>query len=157
VRTITGVVPSDCSPLGWRTLAHRVAAVFRVGGDSFPLAEGVSGSGDGSRRKAFLDRRVGQVCGCLVLADKAVTGCREVSARYREGAAAERVIRPCVLTVRVAPEVRRRGVARQLVAAEAQHSGVTMSSLSWAEPFTDSGYVLARSVTPNGMWIANYT
>lgn len=57
----------------------------------------------------------------------------------------------------VAPAVRRRGAARELVEAAAQHSGVTASSLSWAEPFTDSGYLFARSVTPNGMWIADYT
>jgi GNAT superfamily N-acetyltransferase len=155
-RTIA-IVSSDGSPLGWRTLAHQVVAVFQAGGHSFPLAEPVSDSRGGSRRKAFLYRWAGQVCGCLVLADKAVTGYREASARYREAAAAERVIRPCVLTVWVAPEVRRRGVARQLVAAAAQHSRVTVSSLSWAEPFTDSGYLLARSVTPDGMWIADYT
>jgi len=29
-------------------------------------------------------------------------------------------------------------------------------ALAWAEPFTDSGYLLARSVATNGMWIADY-
>jgi hypothetical protein len=155
-RTIA-IVSSDGSSLGWRTLAHQVVAIFQAGGHSFPLAENASGSRGGPRRKAFLYRLADQVCGCLVLADKTVTGYREASARYCEAVAAERVIRPCVLTVWVAPEVRRRGAARQLVEEAAQHSGVTVSSLSWAEPFTDSGYLFARSVTPNGMWIADYT
>jgi hypothetical protein len=29
--------------------------------------------------------------------------------------------------------------------------------LAWAEPFTDNGYLLARSMAPNGMWIADYS
>jgi ribosomal protein S18 acetylase RimI-like enzyme len=138
-------------------LAHQVVSVFQAGGHSFPLTENTPASRGGPRRKAFLYRLADQVCGCLVLADKTVTGYREASARYREAAAAERIIRPCVLTVWVAPEVRRRGAARQLVRTAAQHSGVTALNLSWAEPFTDSGYLFARSVTPDGMWIADYT
>jgi hypothetical protein len=33
----------------------------------------------------------------------------------------------------------------------------TASSLAWAEPFTDSGYLLARSIVPEGLWIADYS
>jgi hypothetical protein len=154
-RTIA-IVSSDGSPPGWRTLAHQVVAVFQAGGHSFPLAENTPVNRGGPRRKAFLYRVADRACGCLILADKTVTGYREASAGYREAAAGERVIRPCVLTVWMAPEVRWRGAARQLVEAAAQHSGVTASSLAWAEPFTDSGYLFARSVTPNGMWIADY-
>jgi hypothetical protein len=126
-RTIA-IVSSDGSPPGWRTLAHQVVATFQAEGHSFQMAEDASVSRGGPRRKAFLYRVADQVYGCPVLADKAVTGYREASARYREAAAAERVIRPCVLTVWVAPEVRRRGAARQSVEAAAQHSGVTVSS-----------------------------
>jgi hypothetical protein len=54
-------------------------------------------------------------------------------------------------------ERRRRGVARQLVDAAAQDSGITASGLAWAEPCTDSGYLFARSVDPNGMWLADYS
>lgn len=57
----------------------------------------------------------------------------------------------------VALERRRRGVARQLVDAAARDCGITASGLAWAEPFTDSGYLFARSVAPNGMWIADYS
>lgn len=56
----------------------------------------------------------------------------------------------------VAPKRRRRGVARQLVGAAARDCGVTASALAWAEPFTDSGYLLARSIAPNGIWITDY-
>jgi hypothetical protein len=41
-------------------------------------------------------------------------------------------------------ELRRHGVARQLVDAAAQYFSVTLSSLAWTEPFTDSCYLLAR-------------
>jgi hypothetical protein len=57
----------------------------------------------------------------------------------------------------VALETRRHGVARQLVDAAARDSGISASTLAWAEPFTDSGYLLARSVAPSGMWIADYS
>jgi hypothetical protein len=56
----------------------------------------------------------------------------------------------------VALAVRRRGVGRQLVDAAARACGIAVSGLAWAEPFTDSGYLLARSVATNGMWIADY-
>jgi hypothetical protein len=39
----------------------------------------------------------------------------------------------------------------------ARHCGTTASDLAWAEPFTDNGYLLARSMAPNGMWIADYS
>jgi hypothetical protein len=86
-----------------------------------------------------------------------VTGYREPSARYRKAAAIERVSRPCVLVVRVAIGRRRSGIARRLVAAAARHCDITASDLAWAEPFTDNGYLLAHSMSPNGMWIADYS
>lgn len=145
------VVISGASPSGWRELAHQVAAAVQPEGRSFPLAEHAQGSGrDDVVRKAFLYRQAGRVCGYLVLANKTVAGYREPSARYREADAAERITRPCVLVVWVALERRRRGVARQLVDAAARDSGITASGFAWAEPFTDSGYLLARSVAPNG-------
>jgi GNAT superfamily N-acetyltransferase len=61
------------------------------------------------------------------------------------------------MIVWVAVELRGRGVARQLVNAAARHAGVTPSSLAWAEPFTDSGYLLAQSITPDGLWITDYS
>jgi GNAT superfamily N-acetyltransferase len=94
------------------------------------------------------------VRGYLALADKTVTGYREPSARYREADSLERVGRACVLVVRVAPEGRRHGVARQLVSEAARHCGTTASDLAWAGPLTGNGYLLARSMAPNGMWIA---
>jgi GNAT superfamily N-acetyltransferase len=152
------VVSTDASPPGWRGLAHQVVAAFQSGGHSFPLAEGTPGGRGDPGRKAFLYGHAGHAHarGCLVLADKTVTGYRDASAQYREAAAAERVTRPCVLVVCVTPELRRRGAARKLVEAAAQDSGVTAADLAWAEPFTDSGYLLVRSVTPNSMWIADY-
>ena len=47
------------------------------------------------------------------------------------------------MVVWVALEMRRRGVARQLVDAAARDCGVSASGLAWAEPFTDSGYLAA--------------
>jgi hypothetical protein len=41
--------------------------------------------------------------------------------------------------------------ARQLVDAAAQYSDVTPSGLTRAEPFTGSGYLLARSVAPDDL------
>lgn len=152
------VVTSGASPPGWRRLAHQAAAIVQPGGHSFPLAEPAQDSRpDDLARKAFLYRQADCVCGYLVLADKTVTGYREVSARYRATDAAERVTKPCVMVVWVAPEMRRRGVARQLVDAAARDYGIRASGLAWAEPFTDSGYLLARSMAPDGMWIADYS
>jgi hypothetical protein len=112
---------------------------------------------DAPGRKAFLFGQAGHVCGYLALADKTVTGYREPSAHYREAEAVERVIRPCVMVVWVVWRMRRCGVARQLVDAAARHCGVSVSGLAWAEPFTGSGYLFARSTTPNGLWIADYS
>lgn len=152
------VVTSSASAPGWRKLAHQATAVAQPEGHSFPLAEPAQGSRpDDLDRKAFLYSQADRVCGCLVLADKTVTGYREASARYREADRAERVTRPCVKVVWVALEMRRRGVARQLVDAAARDCGVGASGLAWTEPFTDSGYLLARSMTPDGMWIADYS
>jgi GNAT superfamily N-acetyltransferase len=96
------------------------------------------------------------VCGYLCLASRLVTGHRSPSAGYRLATDAERVIRPCIMVVWVDARLRRQGVARQLVDASARHAGVTPSGLAWAEPFTDSGYHLAQSVAPDGLWIADY-
>jgi GNAT superfamily N-acetyltransferase len=151
------VVTSDTSPPGWRGLARQAAAVVQPGGHSFPPAESAGGrQRDDPGRKAFLCRQGGRVSGYLALADKTVTGYRDASARYRKADAAERVTRPCVLVVWVAPAVRRRGVGRQLADAAARDCGIAVSDLAWAEPFTDIGYLLARSVATNGMWIADY-
>ena len=152
------VVTSGASPPGWLRLAHQTAAIVQPGGHSFPLAEPAQDSRpDNLARKAFLYRQAGRVCGYLALANKTVTGYREASARYREIDAAERVSRPCVMVVWVAPEMRQRGVARQLVDAAARDYGLSPSGLAWAEPFTDSGYLLAHSMAPDGMWIADYS
>ncbi len=34
---------------------------------------------------------------------------------------------------------------------------MTPSGLAWAEPFTDKGYLLAQSIVPDGLWIADYS
>jgi GNAT superfamily N-acetyltransferase len=78
------------------------------------------------------------------------------SAGYRLATDAERVVRPCIMVVWVDVRLRRQGIARQLVDAAARHASVTPSGLAWAEPFTDSGYHLAHSVAPHGLWIADY-
>jgi GNAT superfamily N-acetyltransferase len=152
------VVTSRDAPTGWRRLAHEVAAATQYGGHSFPLAERRSGN-DGAEhdRTAFLYRQADQVSGYLCLASKVVTGYRDPAAGYRQAADAERVIRPCVMVVWVDADLRRHGVARQLVDAAARHVRVTASGLAWAEPFTDSGYLLARSIVPAGLWIADYS
>jgi hypothetical protein len=157
---LTITVVTSTAPPGWRGLAHEVAAAAQPGGHSFPLEDDTRGGGHGdpdSSRAAFLYRHAGQVRGYLCLAARTVTGHRELSAGYRQAAAAERVTRPCILVVWVAPGMRRRGAARQLVDAAARHAGTAASALAWAEPFTDSGYRLATSIAPEGMWIADYS
>ena len=145
------VVSSIDAALQWRRFAHEVAAVVQPGGDSFPLAER-SPARDGTQpdRTAFLYRHADRACGYLCLANRVITGYRLPSARFRHATEAERVIGPCVMVVWVDAQLRRRGVAQQLVDAAAQHVGVTPSSLAWAEPFTDSGYLLAQSIAPDG-------
>jgi hypothetical protein len=61
------------------------------------------------------------------------------------------------MIIGVARQLRRNGVARQLVEAAARQAGATPSGLAWAEPFTDSGYLLAQSIVPDGQWIADYS
>lgn len=53
--------------------------------------------------------------------------------------------------------LRRRRVAGQLADAAARNRGISASGLAWAEPFTDSGCLFARSMAPNGMWISDYS
>ena len=60
------------------------------------------------------------------------------------------------MIVWVDAQLRRHGVARQLVNAAARHVSVPPSGLAWAEPFTDRGYLLAQSIAPDGFQIADY-
>jgi hypothetical protein len=150
-------VTSRAAP-GWRSLAHRVAAAAQPGGHSFPAGEGPA---DHDRtengRAALLYRHADQVAGYLCLASKVITGFRDRSAGYRPAADVERVIRPCVMVVWVDVQLRRRGVARQLVTAAARYGHVTPAALAWSEPFTDTGYLLAQSVNSDGLWVADYS
>jgi len=152
------VVTSRDERPGWHRFAHEVAAAVQPGGDSFPPAERFPGR-DGAEhdRTAFLYRHADRVCGYLCLASRLITGYRSPSAGYRDATDAERVIRPCIMVVWVAVQVRRHGIARQLVDAAGRHAGVTLSGLGWAEPFTDSGYLLAQSISPDGLRIADYS
>jgi GNAT superfamily N-acetyltransferase len=152
------VVSSIDATLQWRRFVHEVAAVVQSGGDSFPLAER-SPARDGTQndRTAFLYRHADRACGYLCLANRAITGYRLPSGGFRLATEAECVIGPCVMVVWVEVQLRRRGVARQLVDAAARHAGVTPSSLAWAEPFTDSGYLLAQSIAPDGFRVTDYS
>lgn len=47
--------------------------------------------------------------------------------------------------------------SQSLVDAAARDYGIRAAGLAWAEPFTDSGYLLARSMARDGMWIADYS
>jgi hypothetical protein len=46
---------------------------------------------------------------------------------------------------------------RPQLARSARHADVAPSGLAWAEPFTDSGSLLAQSIVPDGQWIADYS
>lgn len=152
------VIASRDSPPGWLRLAHEVAAAAQPGGHSFPVAERPPGrDGTEDDRTAFLYRHADRACGYLCLADRLVTGYRSPTAGYRPAADAERVIRPCVMIVWVPPQLRRHGVGRQLVDAAVRHAGVPPSGLAWAEPFTDRGYLLAKSIAPDRLQIADYS
>lgn len=135
----------------------RPAKIPGPGGDSFPLAEQPPGR-DGAEhdRTAFLYRHADRVCGYLCLASRLITRYRSPSAGYRGATDEERVIKPCIMVVWVAAQLRRYGIARQLVHAAARRAGITPSGLGWAEPFTDSGYLLAQSIAPDGMSVADY-
>jgi len=153
---IAVVTSIDARP-GWRTFAHQVAATVQPGGHSFPFVERPPDhNGAEHHRTAFLYRHADRVCGYLCLANRLITGYRSPSAGYRHATHAERVISPCVMIVWVDAQLRRRGVGRQLIDAAARHAGVTPSGLAWAEPFTDSGYLLAQSIAPDGLRIADY-
>jgi GNAT superfamily N-acetyltransferase len=153
-----GVVKSQDAPIEWRRFAHEVAAVVQPGGHSFPLAERPPDpDGPEDDRTAFLYRHADRACGYLCLASRLTTGYRSPSAGYRQATDAERVVRPCIMVVWVTPQLRRHGIGRQLVNAAVRHANVTPSGLAWAEPFTDRGYLLAQSITPDGLWIADYS
>ena len=151
------VVTSRDAPPGWRRFAHEVAAAAQPGGHSFPFAErSPSHDGTDHDRTAFLYRHTDLACGYLCLASRLITGHRSHSAGYRLTTDEERAVRPCIMVVWVDVRLRRQGIARRLIDAAARHTGVTPSGLAWAEPFTDSGYRLAHSVAPDGLWIADY-
>jgi GNAT superfamily N-acetyltransferase len=150
------VVNSQDAPLGWHMFAHEVAAAAQPGGHSFPAEQFPDHDGADRGRTAFLYRHADLACGYLCLVSRLVTGHRSLSAGYRLATDAERVVRPCIMVVWVDVRLRRQGVARQLLDAAARHAGVAPSGLAWAEPFTDSGYHLAHSIAPDGLWIADY-
>ena len=150
------VVTSRAAP-GWRSLAHEAAVAAQPGGHSFPLGGQPAGSaGAEDSRAAFLYRHMDRVAGYLCLASKIVTGYRDPLSGYRHATDPERVVRPCVMVVWVDVDLRRHGVARQLVAAAVRYANVTPAGLAWSEPFTDGGYLLAQSIDPDGLWIADY-
>ena len=154
---IAVVTSRDARP-GWHRFAHEVAAAVQPGGHSFPPAERPPDRDDTEHDKtAFLYRHADRACGYLCLTSGLVTGYRSLSVGYRHATDAERIIRPCILVVWVDTKLRRRGTARQLVDAAARHARVTPACLAWAEPFTDSGYLLARSIAPDGLWITDYS
>jgi GNAT superfamily N-acetyltransferase len=142
----------------WRRFAHDVAAAVQPGGQSSPFAEPSSGDGGAEHdRTAFLYRHADQASGYVCLASRLVTGYRSPSAGYRRATDAERIVKPCIMVVWVDAQLRRHGIARQLINAAARYSGVTPSGLAWAEPFTDRGYFLAQAITPGGLWITDYS
>jgi len=148
------VVTSRAAP-GWRSLAHQVAAAAQPGGNAAAPGEGPGGrNGADSVEAAFLYRHADRVAGYLALASRAVTGHRSPAAGDRQAAGAERAVRPCVTAVWVDEQLRRHGVARQLVAAAARYAHVAPAELAWGEPLTGSGYLLARSIAAGGVWIA---
>jgi hypothetical protein len=152
------VVTSRGAPADWRRLAHDAAAVAQPGGHSFPLGPQSPGHGGADDYKtALLYRHASEICGYLCLASRLVTGHRSLSEGYRQATDAERVVRPCVMVVWVDAKLRRRGMAQELVEAAAGHADLTPSGLAWAEPFTDSGYLLAQSLVADGLWIADYS
>jgi GNAT superfamily N-acetyltransferase len=151
------VITSRAAP-GWRSLAHEVATAVQSGVHSFPRAQRPAGRDEAEDDRAtFLYRHAGSVAGYLCLASRIVTGYRDPSAGFRRATDTERVIRPCVMVVWVDVRLRRHGVARQLVAAAARYADVKPADLAWSEPFTDSGYLLAQSIAPGGLWIADYS
>jgi hypothetical protein len=97
------------------------------------------------------------VSGYLCLASRRITGYRPPATGYRPASGAERVIRPCILVAWVDTPLRRHGIARRLVIAAAQYADVPPTGQGWAEPFTDNGYLLAQSMTPDGLWITDYS
>ena len=140
------------------SVAQNALDAIEAPGGRVALAEQSPGR-DGAEhdRTAFLYRHADRVCGYLCLASRLITGYRSPSTGYRPATDAERVIRPCIMVVWVAVQLRRHGIARRLVDAAARHAGVTLSGLGWAEPFTDSGYLLAQSISPDGLRIADYS
>lgn len=150
------VVTSRAAP-GWRNLAHQAAAAAQPGGHSFPLEGQLAGRDEAEdSRAALLYRHADRVAGYLCLASKIVTGYRDPSSGFRHAIDTERVIRPCVTVIWVDVQLRRHGVARQLVVAAARYADVKPDGLAWGEPFSDGGYLLAQSIVPDGLWIADY-
>jgi GNAT superfamily N-acetyltransferase len=153
---IAVVIAQAASP-GWRRLAHDTAAAGQPGGHSFPLGEPArSRDGAADDRAAFLYRHEDRVGGYLCLASRLITGYRSSTTGYRPASDTERIIRPSILIVWVDTRLRSHGIARRLVIAAAQYADVMPSSMGWAEPFTDSGYLLTQSITPGGLWITDY-
>jgi GNAT superfamily N-acetyltransferase len=155
---IAVVIAQAASP-GWRRLTHDAAAAAQPGGHSFPLDEAPRSrdSTADDDLTAFLYRHEDRVGGYLCLASRLITGFRSPTTGYRPTLDTARIIWPSILIVWVDTELRRQGIARRLVVAAAQHADVVPSSMGWAEPFTDNGYLLAQSIAPGGLWITDYS
>jgi GNAT superfamily N-acetyltransferase len=64
------------------------------------------------------------------------------------------VVRPQVGLISVAKEWRRTGVATALVRALASDAGMTTDDITWEQPFTEAGKALARTVSPERVWVS---
>ena len=139
----------------WRQLAATVAQVpQRENHYDFPSwSDADSPEAITQDRRAYLLRSCEWVIGYLVAAD--------VTSRHRwdfsggaPGLAADASRRPSIELIWVAATHRRQGLGRLLVEHLAADSAVPLEELAWSWPLSkNGGKALARSITPDGVWI----
>lgn len=107
---------------------------------------------DPDHRRVYLLRFRDWVVGYLVAAD--------LSEHRRLGwgtggmdPATDLTLRPSIELIWVAAVHRRRGLGRKLVEHLAEDVGCTLDELSWSVPFSEHGRGMARSISPDGVWI----
>ena len=144
------------APKMWRSLAYDCARLAQRDGHydfpSFTHPDSDAEPGDNNLR-AYLLATTSRVIGYLSVADSPQNAPwdfkYETQLSYNDS-----TTRPQVGLIFMAKEWRRKGLGAALVRAMAADAGTSVADISWQLPFTNAGQALARSLSPDRVWVS---
>jgi GNAT superfamily N-acetyltransferase len=148
-------VVDTMAPKAWRSLAYKCARLAQRDGH-YDFASFTHPSEDPEPHeedlRAYLLATPTRVVGYLSVTDTTRNAIWNFEPKAPL-AFTDTVSRPQVGLIFVAREWRRSGVAAALVHAMAADAGMTVCDIAWDPPFTTAGKALARSLSPERIWI----